>query len=180
MDFERLVRVVLEGYALDPRGLHGVAHWARVFENGCRLCDEMKVSRDVITLFAVFHDSRRANEGHDPEHGSRGALLAEQFRGQQFDISDADFERLQFACTWHTSKKYHDDTIIQCCWDADRLDLGRVGVVPDRRFLNTSAAKQKGILDWAYGRGAMHVVPTWIQHLVDDQSLPGRNNDGSR
>lgn len=164
--FEGLVRVVLEDYALDPQGLHGVVHWARVFENGCRLADEMKVDRTVITLFAAFHDSRRVNEGHDPEHGLRGAVLAAQFRGRLFEINDSDFERFQFACTWHTSRTHHDDPVIQCCWDADRLDLGRVGLVPDRRFLNTSAAKQKDILDWAYGRGAMDFVPPWIQDLV--------------
>ncbi len=28
---------------------------------------------------------------------------------------------------------------IQSCWDADRLDLGRVGIIPNKRFLSDEA-----------------------------------------
>ncbi len=168
--FESLVRAVLPGYALEPHGLHGMAHWGRVFENGCQLADATGVSRDVVTLFAVFHDSRRLNDGHDPEHGMRGAALAASLRGTLFELSDEDFERLHFACCWHTDQTHHDDPVIQCCWDADRLDLGRCFMVPDHRFLNTAAAKEKTLFDWAYGRGAMEVVPTCVASLLNESA----------
>ena len=164
--FEVLVRAVLAGYVLDPKGLHCIVHWGRVYENGCRLAEATGVGLDVVTLFAVFHDSRRINEGHDPEHGIRGAELATQFRGKLFDLSDEDFERLHFACSWHTDQTHHDDPVIQCCWDADRLDLGRCWMFPDRQFLNTSAAKDKQTRLWAYGRGMMGFVPECVAPLL--------------
>ena len=38
------------------------------------------------------------------------------------------------------------------CWDADRLDLGRVGIRPDPRRLFTAAARSPELLSWAYQR----------------------------
>ena len=31
---------------------------------------------------------------------------------------------------------------IGTCWDADRLDLGRVGIVPQPKFMSTAFAKE--------------------------------------
>jgi uncharacterized protein len=33
----------------------------------------------------------------------------------------------------------HQDATIQSCWDADRLDLGRVGIEPSKQYLSTYA-----------------------------------------
>lgn len=44
------------------------------------------------------------------------------------------------------------DITVQTCWDADRLDLGRVGIRPDPDRLCTSAAKESDLLEWAYAR----------------------------
>jgi uncharacterized protein len=38
------------------------------------------------------------------------------------------------------------------CWDADRLDLGRVGKRPSPRFLGTEYARRKDTIEWAYRR----------------------------
>jgi uncharacterized protein len=38
------------------------------------------------------------------------------------------------------------------CWDADRLDLGRVGIRPLAERLCTDAARQPAMLQWAYRR----------------------------
>jgi uncharacterized protein len=35
-----ILSAVLEEYALPWVGYHGIAHWARVFENGLRLAEE--------------------------------------------------------------------------------------------------------------------------------------------
>lgn len=63
MDTARIVAEILKGYAMSPWGFHGVAHWARVLENGLRLADHTGADRDVLTLFALFHDSRRIDDG---------------------------------------------------------------------------------------------------------------------
>jgi uncharacterized protein len=45
------------------------------------------------------------------------------------------------------------------CWDADRLDLGRVGIRPAPRLLCTSAARDPATIAWAFERGAAGFVP---------------------
>ena len=71
MDPARIVQYVLREYALDAAGAHGVAHWARVLENGRRLSAATGADERVVTLFALFHNSRRVNEHRDPAHGRR-------------------------------------------------------------------------------------------------------------
>jgi len=60
-----LVHAILADYALPWHGTHGVSPWARVLENGLRLAQGTAAQVDVVQLFAVFHDSRRINEGTD-------------------------------------------------------------------------------------------------------------------
>ena len=71
MNLKPLVHIILREYALAWNGTHGVSHWARVLENGRRLAEETGANIQVIQLFAVFHDSRRLNEGFDDGHGQR-------------------------------------------------------------------------------------------------------------
>jgi hypothetical protein len=43
------------------------------------------------------------------------------------------------------------DPTVGACWDADRLNLWRVGVAPDRRLLSTAAARSAAVYDWSRG-----------------------------
>ena len=52
--------------------------------------------------------------------------------------------------------EFSDDPIIGTCWDADRLDLGRVGVKPNPKLLSTERARSKAVIDWAYNRSRGH------------------------
>lgn len=147
-----LIREIRSGYRLPWRGLHGVVHWARVLENGLRLAATTGAAREVVILFAVFHDVRRLNEDYDPFHGRRGADLATKLRGKLFDLPDREFAWLCTACTYHTDGLTEGSPTVQTCWDADRLDLGRVGMKPHPRRLCTVAAKNGDTLEWAYER----------------------------
>ena len=154
-----LVREIRRQYRLPWPGIHGVTHWARVFENGLRLTSQTGASVHVVSLFAVFHDSRRQNEGYDPQHGRRGSELATSLRGKAFELSDSDFNLLKIACDLHTDGLTTADVTVQTCWDADRLDLGRVGIVPGLQYLCTEAAKDRGTIEWAYERSIRFHVP---------------------
>ncbi len=154
-----IVHAILEDYALWPGGIHGVSHWARVLENGLRLAEVTGATRQVVQLFAVFHDSRRVNDNLDFGHGCRGAELAAKFRGRIFDVPDDDFHLLYEACAGHTDGLTEADITIQTCWDADRLDLGRVGIYPETRRLCTDAARTPGTIEWANSRAVYEVVP---------------------
>ncbi len=154
---------VIEDYDLPWDGPHGIAHWARVLANGLRLAEETGARIEVVQLFAVLHDSRRIGEGEDPDHGPRAAEFARTLRGLVFELADADFELLHRACAGHTHERTHPDVTIQTCWDADRLDLGRVGIAPDPGYLCTAAAKRPEMIAWADGRACLNDVPEFVR-----------------
>jgi uncharacterized protein len=157
-----ILHAVLEDYALPWGGDHGVAHWARVYENGLRLAEETEAIVDVVQLFAVLHDSRRISEGTDPDHGPRAAEFARILRGCLFDLTDHEFDLLHRAYAGHTHERTHPDVTIRTGWDADRLDLGRVGMTPHPKYLGTEAAKRPATIKWADGRASFGVVPEFV------------------
>jgi uncharacterized protein len=162
MNLKPILHRILEDYTLRWDGTHGVGHWARVLENGLRLSKETGAKVEVVQLFAIFHDSCRVSEGYDDGHGERGGDLALAMRGEWFDLSDDEFDLLYEACAGHTDGKTEADITIQVCWDADRLDLGRVGIVPAPHKLCTPAARTKEMIRWADGRAAFEVVPEFV------------------
>ena len=142
---EDLIRIIEQGFALCLDGIHGAPHWARVRTNGLRLAEQTGANRAVVELFAWLHDSKRLNDGHDPQHGVRAAQFAASLRGTHFDLPESDFALLQFACEFHTAGLTEADVTVQTCWDADRLDLGRIGIRPNPRRLCTSAAREPAL-----------------------------------
>jgi uncharacterized protein len=136
-----LVRAIKGQYVLDWEGIHGISHWARVWENGMRVVAETGADKRIVGYFALFHDARRFNEGRDPDHGRRGADLATQWRGDLFDLEDKAFAALCYACVHHTDGCTEGEVSVQACWDADRLDLLRVGIRPAANRLCTDAAR---------------------------------------
>jgi uncharacterized protein len=162
-NIQQILHAVLEDYALPWAGDHGVAHWARVLENGLLLAAETGADIEVVRLFAILHDSRRINENWDPDHGPRAAEFARTLRGRLFVLPDAEFRLLHRACAGHTHEHTHPDVTIQTCWDADRLDLGRVGVTPDPSRLCTAVAMKPETIEWADERAYLRVVPGCVR-----------------
>ena len=122
--------------------LHGISHWERVERNGLLLATpECDVT--VIRLFAYLHDSCREDDGYDEEHGPRAAKMIEGLRKTLLkDLSDEQFKMLQEACRLHTSTHRTGNPTIDACFDADRLDLGRVGITPDPEKMATERGKE--------------------------------------
>ena len=121
--------------------VHGPDHWRRVERNGLLLATHTGAETTVVHLFALFHDSRRGNDDWDEGHGARGAEFAATLRGHAFDLDDARFALLHYACVWHTDGEHHEDPTIATCWD-DRLDLNRVSVIPDPAFMSTDFGRE--------------------------------------
>lgn len=122
--------------------IHGPAHWRRVERNGLLIAARSGAIQKVVRLFAVFHDCRREHDDWDDTHGARGAAFAARLRGVLFDLSDEHFALLQHACKWHSHGRLSDDATIGTCWDADRLDLGRVGTEPEARYMSTELGRE--------------------------------------
>ena len=153
-----LLEKIRHQYRLHWLGTHGVIHWGRVYENGIKLAEQDGVNTDVVQFFSIFHDSRRRNESTDKGHGERGAQLALKMRAD-ISLNDHDFLLLITACSLHTSARTHDDITVQACFDSDRLDLGRVGTVPDADYLCTPVAKMKDTIKWGYNRSLIQDLP---------------------
>lgn len=143
-----LIGVIRKEFVLPLDGTHhGASHWARVRDNGLRLARLTGANPEVVELFAFLHDSKRLYDGPDPGHGRRAAEFARTLRGSLITLSDEDFECLVFACEYHSDGLTEADITVQTCWDADRLDLGRIGVKPEDRNLCTSVAKELAMIE---------------------------------
>ncbi|OWK36538.1 Replicative DNA helicase [Fimbriiglobus ruber] len=124
-DLAAILGVILDGYILPVDGFHDVVHWARVLENGLRIAEVNGADREVVTLFALFHDSRRVNEDQDDGHGLWGGELARSLRGKLVPLDDDHFDLLFEACRLHTEGYAVGDRTLLACWDADRLMICR-------------------------------------------------------
>ena len=127
--------------------IHGVSHWRRVERNGLWLAQHTGADLRVVRLFAAFHDSQRRNDDEDPLHGSRAARYLDAMRIRLGCLDEPQFELLIEACAAHSDGERHSHPTIATCWDADRLDLWRVGIEPDPRYLSTPAARELARLD---------------------------------
>jgi uncharacterized protein len=137
---------------MNLHGIHGIAHWQRVRENGRRIARHSRASPLIVELFAFLHDCCREDDGSDPGHGERAALFAESLRGSLIHLSDEDFALLHEAIRDHELGFTRGPITVQTCWDADRLDLGRVWIRPEPRYLCTEFAQRANTIEWAYKR----------------------------
>jgi uncharacterized protein len=155
-----LLTALFGQYRMSPMGVHGLAHWARVLDNGLQISRTTEANPYVVALFAVFHDACRLNDHSDPGHGPRAAALVEDLAGLIPVLSRGDRACLAEACTGHTRGKVHDDPTIGACWDADRLDLARVGITPKANYLSTAPARDPSIIAEATARAVEgHIFP---------------------
>lgn len=149
-DRHGLFRELRERFVLDWQGIHGVPHWARVKHHGLRVGRQVGANLLVVELFAFLHDSCRVDDDGDRAHGCRAADFAVSLNGRYFDLRPRDLALLHEAISQHSDGRMHRDPTIQTCWDADRLDLGRVGVVPRREMVSRAAAPLiDSALDWS-------------------------------
>ena len=138
MDFLALQSHILS-HRLFESELHGLTHWQQVEYNGLLLATETGADIVVVRLFALFHDSKRADDGIDITHGARGAEFTKEcFEEHRLDITQEQFDKLYHACKFHTTEHRSGDTTIDTCYDADRLDLGRVSIELDPNKMATS------------------------------------------
>jgi uncharacterized protein len=162
MEYQNLITEIAAQYQIHPEGAHGLGHWGRVLEIGLKLSENTKADRQIVTLFAIFHDACRWNDSFDPQHGPRAAVLVEQLLGSAGILDQGQINLLQEACRNHTNGHTLADITIQTCWDSDRLDLERVGISPSKTRLCTEAARDNGMISWASDRAQRRVVPDFV------------------
>ncbi len=141
-----------EQFQLDHFGYHGIEHWLRVLINGREIARRISVNLKVIELFALIHDCRRWNEFEDPLHGQRAAEFCDSLKDRWFALDDTDLRLLRTACRYHTSENFHPNATIQACWDADRLDLGRIGITLGRERFGDYLEQHEDLVQAAIAR----------------------------
>jgi uncharacterized protein len=151
-DFQQVVRAARQRFVLDLHGIHGVPHWQRVRENGQRIAKHSGANRLVVDLFAYLHDCCREDDRSDPGHGERAADFTASLRGTLIQLTEEDFALLHEAIRDHELGLTKGDMTVLTCWDADRLDLGRVRRRPNPVYLCTEYARRKDTIEWAYKR----------------------------
>lgn len=147
-----LLRMLRREFRLGWHGIHGVPHWARVRLNGLSLARLNGARQDVVEYFAVLHDSQRIHDGSDRRHGARAADYVRRINDDYLSLDRSGLDMLVYACEFHSDGLTEADITIQTCWDADRLDLGRVGIRPSPGRLCTDLARDPAVLDPAYRR----------------------------
>ncbi len=151
MSDSAIEKKVKEQFKLGLDSIHGLGHWNRVNQIGFYLAKITNADLRVVSLFSILHDSQRENEDYDPDHGTRAATYTAQlFDAGLLPLNQKQLNQLIHACNYHSNPKAQsDDLTVKTCWDADRLDLCRVGEVPNPKFLYTQPAKQPEARDFA-------------------------------
>jgi uncharacterized protein len=143
-DLPALLNAIDVGATHRHSTIHGEGHWKCVAWTGLALLPELSgCDPAVLLLFGMLHDTQRLDDGHDPLHGPRAAVFARSLHGRGLiALEPARLHTLCHACELHTSGAVSDDPTVGACWDADRLNLWRVGMRPDPKWLSTAAAKK--------------------------------------
>ena len=104
-------------------------------------CGQESEHNGAVTVFTGNGDGAE-QPGDDPGHGPRAADTLATLIGVLFTLDPERLALLEQAIRHHTDGATSTDPTIGTCWDADRLDLGRVGKRPEARFMSTGAGKQ--------------------------------------
>jgi uncharacterized protein len=142
----QFVQAIRTEFRLDWRGTHGVGHWARVRNNGLMIAAANGANKRVVEYFAFLHDTCRQNDGRDDGHGKRAALFTRSIRTRLVKLENEEFDQLVAAIEGHTHGQAHGDLTVSTCWDADRLDLTRIGITPDPARLCTEVGRKLALL----------------------------------
>jgi uncharacterized protein len=102
-------------------GIHGVAHWIRVWFHGRRIAKSLDVNPAILAWFAFLYDSQRHNDHRDPLHGHRAADFVVILRRERtlVELNATEFEHLCEAMRLHSDGHTEGEAAIRACWGAE-------------------------------------------------------------
>jgi uncharacterized protein len=162
-----------DGFAACCSPLHGTGHWRAVAATGLRLALQTSGANPALVFaFAMLHDAFRQGDGADPAHGRRAAEALDGLeRGDWLRLDGRQRSILFEALADHPHGRTTAEPTIGCCWDADRLDLGRCGIKVDVELLSTEAGRRSNICSTVQ-------APSW-RELWAARSDPARRPQGA-
>lgn len=148
-DLDQLLDAVRADALLRSSRAHGEGHWLAVAATGLELHAHSTAARMrapdplLVVLFGLLHDCRRENETYDPEHGHRAADVAASLHTcGLLTLEQTELDVLVEACMLHHSGEVNEEhATIGACFDADRLQLPRVGIAVRHRYISTAAGR---------------------------------------
>lgn len=136
-NWERLREFCVQRWPDSLGVTHGVDHWDRVAIFG-RMLFVDGVDMEVVMAFAYLHDSERINNDIDENHGERASKLIDAIRYTELnELNDEQISILKRACKLHNKELRTGNLTIDVCFDADRMDLIRVGITPSSNRMAT-------------------------------------------
>jgi uncharacterized protein len=174
-DFQALLDAVIAASPNPGSPVHGEHHWQSVALIGARVCEQVPEADPVIVLlFSIFHDAMRNRDGQERDHGRRGAELVRKLNGSLYHLTRDNLALLEEACAHHSEGRVTTSPTKGVCWDADRLNLSRIGFSPDPWLLSTDAARREDNIAWARALGQKrHAWPQIWSHYVGQFSQFG-------
>lgn len=152
IDFKKLLDFIITSSLNKDSEIHGEKHWQSVALIAFQLIEKVTACNPLIVfLFCLLHDSKRTSDGFDPEHGYRAGLFARSLNNIFFSLLEKDIDLLDAACYAHADGGISYDPTVGVCWDSDRLDLWRVKISPDPKFLSTKAARESSFISSTAG-----------------------------
>lgn len=155
-DLDDLVRTVERRATHMQSTIHGPSHWRAVGAVAAELAGvnageaaagDPVADPELLLLFALLHDAMREDDGRDLDHGPRAAILLDGLRADgTLTLAEERAAVLTEALHDHTNGTLSVDPTIGICWDADRLLIGRVGIVPDPRFCSTPEGRRRALV----------------------------------
>ena len=116
--------------------IHGELHWRAVSQAGIEIAKLNGGRTEIAMAFGLIHDSQRLCDDWDPEHGLRAAKWASKSKRLLDLIGKDGRDIVAAAARDHEKGKVTQDRNIGTCWDADRINLWRVGLMPHADFFS--------------------------------------------
>ncbi len=150
IDWHGLIEFLTRKAPLVDSPIHGIRHWSAVICTGLEIRRRRpEIDPTLIKLFGLIHDACRVDEGTDRDHGRRAADLVILLQTKFFKLSEDDLALLHEACAEHSDGHIHTNPTIGAMWDADRLNLVRLGITPSHRFLSLHESRAPDLIDLA-------------------------------
>jgi len=120
--------------------IHGISHLRRVAITAGRIAASIGEDVESAVVAGFLHDCARSDDGGGTRHAHDSAVLAKKLLSRFYPHLDT--VRLCDAIARHADGETTEDLLAACVWDADRLDLTRLGIEVDPDLLSTTVARR--------------------------------------
>ncbi|MFA6383329.1 MAG: HD domain-containing protein [Parcubacteria group bacterium] len=143
INWKKAGEIILQNY-IHSSAVHNVKHVLKTVRNSSIIAKSVCPEKiDDVKMGALLHDIGRVDDfDRESTHAQKGAAIAYEILAKYFRNAPLDFKKILFAVKYHSRGKISRDPVIGAIWDGDRLDLERVGMKVNPKYLSTKKAKE--------------------------------------